>query len=195
MKPELGGIILSGGEGRRFGGRNKGLIELHGRPFIQHILEKLQPHLDMILISANRDMERYRSFGYPVCPDQDEWQGLGPLAGLASCFSLLPDHLDAVLVVPCDTPLLPDDLIPALAEKLFEKPENQIAYAVSEESIHPSIFLARFALFADLPGHLAEGKRSLKSWIFRYETVAFFFEDANAFTNINDDTILKGLCP
>ncbi len=43
-----------------WGGADKGLQLLHGLPLYLHIAQKLSPQVASILISANRNLERYR---------------------------------------------------------------------------------------------------------------------------------------
>jgi len=79
------GLILAGGQGRRMSpdgqGLDKGLQALRGRPMVGYAIERLAPQVGTLLINANRNLPRYRAFGYPVV--RDEIEGFaGPLAGL-----------------------------------------------------------------------------------------------------------------
>ena len=69
MNATITGVILAGGQGRRMGGADKGLQELCGRPMAAHVLERLAPQVGAVLISANRNLERYAELGCPVLPD------------------------------------------------------------------------------------------------------------------------------
>ena len=62
-------MVLAGGLARRMGGQDKGLIELAGRPLVAHALAALAPQVHTLLVNANRNLERYTAFGYPVVPD------------------------------------------------------------------------------------------------------------------------------
>ena len=75
------GVVLAGGLGRRMGGVEKGLIELRGRPLLAHVIERLRPQVDELLLNANREIQRYAAFGVPVVGDVIEGC-VGPLAGL-----------------------------------------------------------------------------------------------------------------
>ena len=66
---DVTGIVLAGGQGRRMGGVDKGLVALGGRPMIAHVLERLAPQVGPILINANQNHDRYAAFGVPVVPD------------------------------------------------------------------------------------------------------------------------------
>lgn len=179
------GLILAGGQGQRVGRQNKGLLKLQGKPLVQHVLDNLSPQLDEVVISANEDVKSYQALVNEVFTDHPIWQGKGPLAGIISATQALPIDIDAIQVVPCDTPFLPNDLVAQLAKALFSDPQNEIAYAVTENCIHPSIFLCKPYINDKLADHLANEKYSLKSWIFSHHAVEVFFKDEQAFTNIN----------
>jgi molybdopterin-guanine dinucleotide biosynthesis protein A len=49
------GIVLAGGQGRRMGGVDKGLVELDGKPLVAHALARLAPQVGAILINANQN--------------------------------------------------------------------------------------------------------------------------------------------
>ncbi len=64
------GVILAGGLGRRMGGSDKGLQEFRGRPLAAWVAERLAPQVDELLISANRNGERYAALGHRVIGDR-----------------------------------------------------------------------------------------------------------------------------
>ena len=76
----VSGIILSGGKSTRMG-MDKGLIELKGKPMIQHVIDHIDPICNEILISANDKV--YENFSYPVY--NDEIHEIGPAGGIISC--------------------------------------------------------------------------------------------------------------
>lgn len=182
---KLGGLILAGGQGQRVKYQNKGLLLLNGKPLIDYLIKNLSIHVDYLAISANKQLTHYQSFNLPVYKDSNEFLGMGPLAGIISSCQFFPKELDAIQIVPCDTPFLPKDLVPKLAEALFTDPHNQLAYAATEKCIHPSIFLFKPAINEHLNKHLITGKRSLKSWVYSHKSVEVPFADEKAFININ----------
>ncbi|MDI2091304.1 molybdenum cofactor guanylyltransferase MobA [Commensalibacter oyaizuii] len=186
----ISSVILAGGEGQRMGRKNKGLISLNNIPLIQHVIERLRPQSDHILISANKDIEAYQEFGFPVISDQTDYQNKGPLAGILSTTAFIPKDTDALLIVPCDTPFLPINLVSIFVNNLYNQVENEIAYAATHTQIHPSIFLCKPKINDGLAAHLNQQQFSLKSWIFKHNSVKTVFEDEHAFTNINDMQIL-----
>ncbi|WP_238947525.1 molybdenum cofactor guanylyltransferase MobA [Vandammella animalimorsus] len=194
----IGALVLAGGQGRRMGGCNKGLQPLLGQPLVQHVVQALRPQVHSIAISANADLPAYQALGLPVWPDAPQWQGLGPLAGIASAAPHLAPDLDALLLVPCDTPLLPPQLTAQLAQALFARPGLAAVSAATEAGCHPSISLLRPALLLGLPQYLqaqqqGQGDLSLRRWLEPRGWQAVFFDDAQAFTNLNDQPALQGL--
>ena len=63
MGGEIAGIVLAGGQSRRMGGGDKGLLDLGGHPVIAHVIERLGCAR---AISANGDPARFARFGLPV---------------------------------------------------------------------------------------------------------------------------------
>ena len=58
------GIVLAGGQGSRMGGVDKGLQVFRGKPMVAHVIERLAPQVDEVIINANRNVEAYGGFGH-----------------------------------------------------------------------------------------------------------------------------------
>lgn len=173
----LTGIILAGGEGRRMGNRDKGWIELKGKPLIQHALERLQPQVDQCLISANRNLERYAALNVPVVTDSETY--LGPLAGIAH--ALQQCTTDYALVVPTDAPLLPPDL----AQRLLQKLPAQLVICHDGERLQPLFGLFHRSLANSIFHFLQSGQRQLTAWCMEQSPQIVTIENAQAFANLN----------
>jgi len=122
LLPPCSVLLLAGGRGQRMGGQDKGLIEWQGEPLIAHLQRKVRPLTDDLIISCNRNRERYAAFADQLVMD-DEGDFPGPLAGIrAGLKAARHAHL---LVSPCDVPridraLLEDMLTTANQQR--EKP-------------------------------------------------------------------------
>ena len=187
-EPAITGIVLAGGQARRFGGQDKGLIELAGQPLIAHVLQRLRPQVDEILISANRNAERYSAFGHPVIPDREP-DFPGPLAGLLAAGQAA--RHDWLLVCPCDTPFLPDDL----AERLIHGAQTSradLVRAADAQQIHFTVMLMHRRLLPDLAEFIAMGQRRVEAWQGRHRPETVPFPDPEAFANINTKDDLLG---
>ena len=176
----VSGIVLAGGLGRRMGGVDKGLQLLHGRPMIAHVLARLAPQVEDIVINANQNPERYAAFGHRVVPD--EIGGFaGPLAGLHAGLGAI-SHPIAVSV-PCDSPFLPEDLVARLHAELGS---NDLAVAKTGDQPHPVFALVRRSVADNLRSFLANGGRKIDAWYASLKVVEVLFDDeADAFRNIN----------
>src|SRR3989344_3255494 len=176
------GVVLAGGLGRRMGGVDKGLVDFLGKPLIAHVLVRLSPQVDEILINANRELEHYAALGYPVI--QDDIAGFaGPLAGLHKGMSMA--KYPFVLTVPCDSPLLPLDLAERLMQGLI-KNNADLAVAKTGTQAHPVFCLCKKTLLKNLEIYLQGGGRKIDAWYRALKMVEVPFDDEPlAFTNVN----------
>lgn len=175
------GVILVGGRGTRMGGADKGLAQYDGRPLIEWMIECIRPQVDELLINANRNLGQYASYGLTVVNDlRDDYAG--PLAGLQAAMTKAAH--DWLLMVPCDTPALPHNLVSRLAEAASGA-KAEIAVAQTQQGWHPTVALLRRGLAADLDAFLASGQRRVRDWISNQPHVAVSFDAAGDFANLN----------
>lgn len=186
----ISGIVLAGGLGRRMGGVDKGLLDFLGKPMVAHVIDRLQPQVDEILINANREIERYAEFGHTVI--EDDIAGFaGPLAGLHKGMSVAKHPY--VLTVPCDSPLLPMNLASRLMHGLMQH-DADLAVAKTGLQAHPVFCLCRKALLPNLENFLQQGGRKIDAWYGALEIVEVSFNDnPQAFTNVNTPEELRFL--
>jgi len=176
----VSGIVLAGGQGRRMGGVDKGLVHLRGKPMVAWVLERLAPQVGEIVINANQNLEAYAAFGHRVVPD-DVGGFAGPLAGLHAGLAAVAREL--AVTVPCDSPFLPADLVARLHAALGA---NDLAVAKTGDQPHPVFSLVRRSVHAHLGAFLAGGGRKIDAWYASLEVVEVPFDDeADAFRNIN----------
>jgi molybdopterin-guanine dinucleotide biosynthesis protein A len=145
------GAVLAGGRSSRFGS-DKAAALVDGKPMLDRVIEALAPQVDAVVVCGRMGA------GYEGIPDRPA-ADLGPLGGLNAALHHAASHgFDAVLTVPCDTPLLPADL----REQLGEPGQGVIVDEL------PVIALWSAGLAESLDGFLAEGgSRSIASWVER----------------------------
>jgi len=181
------GWVLAGGRARRFGGIDKGLIELAGRPLASWACERLRPQVDALLLNANRNLDAYAWLGFPVVSD-----GLpdfpGPLAGVLS--GLEKSQSEWLLTVPCDTPFLPADLA-ARMRSVQSVTGADVVRAQAAGQVHFAVMLLHRGLAADLRASLAAGEHRVQAWQARHRTAEAEFDEAWAFFNINTQADLR----
>ena len=176
------GVIFAGGQGRRMGGVDKGLVELDGRTLVAHVIERLAPQVSTIVINANQNRDRYAAYGYPVVEDLIAGFA-GPLAGLHAGISATATPY--VATSPCDSPFLPDDLVARLAAA-FTNADIDLAVARTFDHPHPVVSLVRTGVRSHLEAFLRDGGRKIDAWYATLRVADVRFDDeADAFRNIN----------
>jgi molybdopterin-guanine dinucleotide biosynthesis protein A len=187
---DVAGIVLAGGQGRRMGGVDKGLVELAGRPMIAHVIERFRPQVGEIVVNANQNVDRYAAYGAPVV--RDAVGGFaGPLAGLHA--GLTATSKPYVCTVPCDSPFLPHDLVARLAASL-ERERADLAVARTFDQPHPVFALMRRDVLPGLAAFLERGGRKIDAWYAALAAVDVAFDDeADAFRNVNTRDELDAL--
>lgn len=177
----VSGLILAGGKATRMQGANKALIPFLGRAMISHVIERLSSQADEIFINANQDIADYQAFHLPVLSDAfGEFPG--PLAGLYA--GLKASQQDWVVCVPCDSPLLPKNLVQGLMQTAT-KEKADIAIARTDVQNHPVFCLCKKSLAADLASYLHAGGRKVSEWQQKQRCIEVHFDDESAFSNIN----------
>lgn len=189
-KQSMTALILAGGQSRRMGGRDKGLLPYGDGVLIGHILQTITPQVASVIISANRNHEEYARFGCPVVADPvDGFQG--PLAGfLAGMEHATTDYL---LTLPCDGP----NVLPFLASRLASAiGEADIAVAHDGNRLQPVYALLHRRVLPGLRAALDAGERKIDRWYALNQWVQVDFSDApGQFSNINTPDEYAGLDP
>ena len=156
MTLRIFGVILAGGKGRRMGA-DKALVPLAGRPLIAHVLDRLEPQVERVLISANGDAARFSAFGCPVVEDAVPQ---GPLSGVLAALTVAAAMGATHLVsAPVDTPFLPGDLVPQL---LFAAERSPVGLALASDATgdHPATAIWPVGL----PSFSTKGRTTVRSW-------------------------------
>lgn len=186
------GVILAGGAGVRVDGADKGLLTLSGRPLVEHVLDRLRPQCERILIVANRNLDAYAHYA-PAIHDEGEGHA-GPLAGLVAVFGFLVANRHAlprwVLTVPVDCPDPPRGLATRLSAALTKNAAASCAFAAHADEPQPLLALYRIdgdpeSWQVSAQGALREHGSPLR-WHTGIGAVAVDFGDADAaFHNLN----------
>ena len=176
--------ILAGGQGRRFGGQDKGLVTVFEKPLIEHILEQLEQQTSNIVINANRNQLVYQRYGYPVVEDTlSDYQG--PLAGFASVMAAI--ETDFLITLPCDAPKIPDNLIARMMES--QKAESaDIVVASDGTRLQPVHALIATRLLPCLMAFLERGERKIDRWYAEHKmAILDFSNEPEVFHNLNTE--------
>ncbi len=179
----IAAVVLAGGQGRRMGGEDKGLVEVAERPMVTHVLDRLRPQASVLLISANRNRGRYAAItGCTVVPDREDGYA-GPLAGMASAMEVASTRF--LLTAPCDAPLVPERLGPRLYRALVDE-RADLCVAHDGVRLQPVFALIGCSLLDSLLAYLRSGERKIDRWYARHRMARADFSDVpECFSNIN----------
>jgi molybdopterin-guanine dinucleotide biosynthesis protein A len=113
-------IILAGGKNRRIK-CNKALMNLGGKPLLNHILDRVLElkYETIVLIGRNDEFNNYSEIISPkIILLKDEENNMGPLSGILTGMQ----HTNAKysLVLPCDSPFVKNEVL----EYLFNASEG-----------------------------------------------------------------------
>lgn len=175
-------VILAGGKGRRMGGIDKGLMQFNGIPMIEHVVKEIKTQCKKIIINANRHLDQYTSYQYPVISD-DMSDFQGPLAGFSVALKLAETPF--IITVPCDAPLLPPDYLPRMMDALLAQ-KADIAVVNDGERMQPVYALIKTTLADSLFQYLGKGERKIDLWYAQHNVIEVDFSNfKSCFNNIN----------
>ena len=185
MPEAITGLVLAGGQARRMGGGDKGLRHFRGQALVAHVIARLRPQVSAMILNTNQNHEAYQAFGYPVIADAVSASVeayAGPLAGLHAGLCLCRTPL--LVTAPCDSPLLPIDLVEKLHAALIAA-DAEVAVARTPDGLQSVFSLCRRNVLDSLSTYLDGGGRKVDRWYQFLRVVPVDFEDDSAFININ----------
>jgi molybdenum cofactor guanylyltransferase len=180
--------VLSGGQGSRMGGVDKGLMLWQGFPLAWQVASRLEPQVEQLQINANRHQRQYAAWPWCVRPDDPDLpQAFGPLVGMLT--GLRQTRSQWLLTVPCDTPRIPPDLALRLLSQA-QAAGADIAVPVTHEDgesprHHWTCALIRRQLLPTLEAAVASGNARVRDWVTHQHWTGVSFRAADAFQNIN----------
>jgi molybdopterin-guanine dinucleotide biosynthesis protein A len=187
---EITATIIAGGLGTRMNSTDKALLQWRGRPFIAHIIERLQQQVDRIVVNTNSSASALQALDLPLLPDPFPAR-CGPLAGILAGLNFSATPL--TLFVPCDNPLLSKQLCTRLYDALRDS-HAAIAYARCGEDHHYLYALMRSDLRDSLQRFLQSGERAVRRWYTSENALAVdFSDDIEHFRNFNTPADLEQL--
>ncbi len=189
------GVILAGGLARRMGGGDKCLQSLGGRTLLSHVIDRLKPQVDGLILNVNGDPSRFAEYGLPIAPDSVDGFA-GPLAGvLAGLDAGRAQGASHIVTAAADTPFFPRNLVECLREAA-EEAGAPIALAATPDHSgkfksgfgrHPTFGIWRVALADDLRAALTDGVRKVVAWTDKHgaATAMFGADPFDPFFNVN----------
>ena len=180
------------------GGVDKGLLTINHITLIELCISNLRPQVGNIVISANRNLSRYRQLTEFVVEDITK-DYPGPLSGILTVMNWLEQRqLESqdVITVPCDMPLLPPDLVARLyaARNTSRNGAQRIVAAKDGQRLQPLCLLLPMSAKPRLQEFLDTGHRKVTHWVeFSNALIADFSDVGERFMNINTPADLHSL--
>lgn len=172
-------MILAGGAATRMGGGDKGRLAIGGRSLLSRVIDRLEPQVNGLALSANGDPERFADLGLPVVADSLADRP-GPLAGVLAGLDWAAGRgAEAIVTAAADSPFLPLDLVTRL-ERV-----GGLVLARSPGGRQPTFGRWPVSLRADLRSALAEGVRKVVIFTRAMDGAWADFPDDDAFFNVN----------
>jgi molybdopterin-guanine dinucleotide biosynthesis protein A len=190
---------------------DKGLIPYKHLPMVQHVINRLEPQVNSLVISANRNLDQYRMMAKAVVTDCLEEHG-GPLIGLFSAMCFLRNHAvnnnvanpvgnetqtssdDWIVISPCDAPLLPTNLVEQLAFSLASA-KQPVQCLMPHDGIRnqPLFSMLTLSTLPMLKNAIDAGERKAERWLLSLNpTIVDCTSNAEGFSNINTMDDLQG---
>lgn len=181
VSSETVGVILAGGRGRRIGGRDKAFVTLGGQPLLAHVLARLAPQVDRVVINSNGSPTRFTPWTLPILPDLRPGL-LGPLAGIHAALMAWPGAF--IVSVAVDLPFLPPDLVARLHAGL-----DDAACAYASDGLHHALAaLWRPGQAAALGAFLDAGHQSVMGYLAHHGREVIFPPDVQSDVGFNVNT-------
>lgn len=186
MTRDILGVLLAGGQSRRMGRPDKFLLQHRDRTLLQHCLERAEPQVNELVISANGDPARLAHYGLEVIPDL--WTDYpGPLAGIISVMAWAQKaRKDYAWLASfaTDTPYFPMDLVARL-RSCAERQDAKVAIAAAGSDNHYTFALWSIQLLPQLLDHFAQEERALHRIARSLGGVTEAFDHETDFFNLN----------
>lgn len=193
---DLKAVILAGGDASRMRGKDKPFVLLDGRPLLEHVLDRVRQETAEIVISVNRDAERFAEYGIP-CVKDSGFPQKSPLLGIYSAmeyFAAQGEDQGFLFCVPVDVPVFPSKLIRDLL-RLAKQTESGISYTISGVQPQPLLAVWSMRTLSLLRHQLQEGAwgvlatlKALEAGVLNYE-----LDEKGGFANINSPEDLQHL--
>lgn len=150
---DVAAYILAGGRSTRMG-QDKAMLELAGRPLVEHAVRKLQRVTgDVCILSNNSSLAAFA----PLVGDN--YVNCGPLGGIEA--ALAHTTKQWTLIVPVDTPFLPAALVRYWANDVLSIGRARLSLFSVDGTVQPAVCLVHRDLAPYLCDSLDGGRLKL----------------------------------
>ncbi|HIA58998.1 MAG TPA: molybdenum cofactor guanylyltransferase [Gammaproteobacteria bacterium] len=189
-RSEIAAVILAGGKATRLQQVDKALLPLDGKALIEHVVAHARTESAEILISVNRNREKYEYLGLTLIADYRD-PFAGPLIGIASAMRALQggNHVAGLKYLACfaaDVPCFPSRLVSKLSCALSHA-NAEVAWSICNDQLQPLFSLWALSTLPEIETAIENGIYGPKLLIPKLKNVLVNFpsDDPAQFLNIN----------
>jgi molybdenum cofactor guanylyltransferase len=184
MGRKIVGIVLAGGQSRRFGSP-KAFAERDGIPFYTYSIDAMTTYTESIVLVTNEKLmnsfgqERRQSF--ELITDSQDYAGLGPLAGIYTAMEKV--EAEWYLIAPIDVPFIKKEIY----SYLLSLPNNNLdaIVPISGGRLQPLISIFRGTMKEKIKEQLNKRELSMKQLLDKSKVSYVKMDEELHFTNIN----------
>lgn len=184
MKDKIIGIVLSGGQSRRFGSP-KAFARKDGKYFYQYSIDALSSVVDSFVLVTNPTLiSKFlyeQEVNFAIITDKKEYDGLGPLAGIFSGMEYIRG--DWYVISPIDVPFINRNIFQSL---LLHRDKNIDAIIpVVSGKIQPLLSIYHYRVKRLIQLQLESNTLSVQELLKKCRVKYVSMEEEKAFYNIN----------
>ncbi len=189
----ISGVVLAGGENRRFRGETKANLIVDGQSIIGNTLAILTGIFDDVIIVTNRSSDFAGYSNYRQIPDI--YKRVGPLGGIHAALNWT--NADAIFVVASDMPWLSEDLIRLMTDHYLQS-DCEVLIPRKDDYDEPLHAIYNKSVYERLDKFLTDtDKYAIKDFLSLTKIEYLTLNSKNiadrAFTNINSPEDLNNL--
>ncbi|WP_047982226.1 molybdenum cofactor guanylyltransferase [Ornithinibacillus contaminans] len=183
MKESIAGIILAGGQSRRFGSP-KAFVEKDGTPFFHYSIHAMSGSVDSIIIVARSELiSRFKGvdLNIELISDLPEIAGMGPLAGIYS--GMDKEVADWYLIAPIDVPFIESWVFEKLIQ--YTNQDTDAIVPMVNGKMQPLISVFRNSIKEKIKRQLEVKELSMKQLFEKCQVTYVEIDSDRPFININ----------
>lgn len=181
-KMKLYGLVACGGQSWRMG-HEKGAIVYHGKEQRYHAWHMLSEICEEVFLCCMPEQVRGIDAQYNVIPDDEEFNGTGPLAALLTAFKKFPQR--DFLVTGCDYPFLTKDDLLDFSKSIPPSPVAAAFYNTDGDVYEPLLGYYSSSAGNKLLKKFSEGRFSLQQFLQEENAYKYFPRDPTHIISID----------
>jgi molybdenum cofactor guanylyltransferase len=190
------GVVLGGGESRRFGSP-KMFAAWSNKSFFELSLDSIAPISDVLIAVIKKEwikeLTKCTHHDVKFVQDIERFKGKGPLAGIYS--AMISKKADYYLIIPCDMPLMSSVMYEKWLKAAISYPEYDCIIPVIEGKIYPLNGVYKPTCLPEIKACLNEGTYKVLQLLERKRTyyIEVSKKEEHHFLNVNTVKDIKQL--